>query len=209
MRGGNVISSTANIGFLVLVVLGAAFIGFRGDGEETVSAKPKVVATRALPANHQLQLADLSVEGAGVEGDDEAASSEGAARAMAELAGRYLTAPVAKGKAIGKVAASPRLTLDGGAIVVGFAVSRGDAMAGTIDAGIETLACSGRKQASVRSFIVEAVQCPAEGGDCVGFIRLPPAQRQEPALFDPGLAPRLSHVACDASVPDKPEKPSK
>jgi hypothetical protein len=110
--------------------------------------------------------------------------------------------PIGRGKAISRklVSERPALTLDGGAVGIALPVPRKDVTAGTIDAGTEVLACSGRKPAGDRSYLVDAVLCPAGGGSCVGFIRLTPGERQDGALFGPGLAPSLSAAACDASA---------
>ena len=205
MHGGNIVSWAGNIGFLALAVVGTAIVALRGcetdAGSAPAPAAPAIATSRALPANHLLQAADLvdtAVE-APAKADATPTPSAASTKALGQLTGRYLVAPLAKGKKVAAkdVSERPQLALDGGAIAIGVAVARKDVTAGTMNAGTEVLACSGRTPVGTRSYVVQAVLCPASGV-CTGWIRLSPAERQDGALFGPGLAPRLSATACDA-----------
>lgn len=205
MRGGNIVSWAGNIGFLILAVAGTAIVALRGceqdAGTTPAAATPAIVTTRALPANHLLQASDLIDSAAQAPAKPEATPTPAvaSAKALGQLTGRYLVVPLAKGKKVAAkdVSERPQLMLDGGAIAIGLAVARKDVTAGTINAGTEVLACSGRTPVGTRSYVVQAVLCPASG-TCTGWLRLSPAERQDGTLFGPGLAPRLSAAACDA-----------
>lgn len=188
-----------NLLFFLLIGTGATMIALRKPAETPASPPATVVAKTALARNHLIQASDITGPGSALPAQD-ATESAAADGLPGKMIGRYLLRPVSKGETIDRRALSdrPELSMTGGFIALGIALDRVAVTSGRINAGSETILCSGTAQLGTHSYVVETVLCPARGDHCTGILLLAPARRAEAAAFGPGLAPTLSNRSCDA-----------